>query len=61
MARNTPKGPTPVDSITHDEKRSNIPTADAVDFHDNPILAEVRLVRYALYESLDTQLFWRVN
>lgn len=59
MARKAPKGPTPVDSITHDEKRSNIPTADAVEFHDNPVLAEVRRVRYSRDESLDPQLVWR--
>ena len=35
MARNASKGPIPVNSITHDEKRTNIPTADTVDFHDS--------------------------
>lgn len=59
MARNTSKGPTPVNSITHDEKRTNIPTADTVDFHDSPVLEEVRQVRYARDESLDPQLVWR--
>lgn len=59
MARNTPKGQTPVGSITHDEKRTNIPTADFVDFHDSPVLEEVRQVRYARDESLDPQLVWR--
>jgi adenine-specific DNA-methyltransferase len=59
VARNTSKGPTPVDSITHDEKRTNIPTADYVDFHDSAVLEEVRQVRYARDESLDPQLVWR--
>lgn len=59
MARNTSKGPTPVSSITHDEKRTNIPTADTVDFHDSAVLEEVRQVRYARDESLDPQLVWR--
>ena len=59
MARNTSKGPTPVDSITHDEKRTNIPTADTVDFHDSAVLEEVRQVRYARDETLDPQLVWR--
>ncbi|WP_406032227.1 site-specific DNA-methyltransferase [Nocardioides sp. NBC_00163] len=59
MARNTSKGPTPVTSITHDEKRTNIPTADAIDFHDSPVLEEVRQVRYARDEALDPQLVWR--
>lgn len=52
-------GPTPVDSITHDEKRSNIPTADTVEFHDSAVLEEIRQVRYARDESLDPQLVWR--
>jgi adenine-specific DNA-methyltransferase len=59
VARNTSKGPTPVNSITHDEKRTNIPTADSVDFHDSAVLEEVRRVRYARDESLDPQLVWR--
>lgn len=59
MARNTSRGPTPVNSITHDEKRTNIPTADTVDFHDSAVLEEVRRVRYARDESLDPQLVWR--
>ncbi len=59
MARNTSKGPTPVNSITHDEKRTNIPTADTVDFHDSAVLEEIRQVRYARDETLDPQLVWR--
>lgn len=59
MARKTPKGPTPVNSITHDEKRTNIPTADTVDFHDSAVLEEIRQVRYCRDESLDPQLVWR--
>jgi len=61
VARKTPKakGPTPVDSITHEEKRTNIPTADAIEFLDSPVLEEIRKVRYARDESLDPQLVWR--
>jgi adenine-specific DNA-methyltransferase len=59
VARKTSKGPTPVNSITHDEKRTNIPTADSVEFHDSAVLEEVRQVRYARDESLDPQLVWR--
>jgi adenine-specific DNA-methyltransferase len=59
VARKTSNGQTPVDSITHDEKRSNIPTADTVDFHDSAVLEEVRRARYARDESLDPQLVWR--
>jgi adenine-specific DNA-methyltransferase len=47
-----------LDAITHDDKRTNIPTADAHDFVD-PIIEEVRKVRYARDESLDPQLVWR--
>lgn len=58
MARNTSKGPTPVDAIKHGDKRTNIPTADAHEFVD-PSIEEVRQVRYARDESLDPQLVWR--
>ncbi len=59
MARRAKKaGPTPVDSITHGDKRTNIPTADARAFVD-PAIEEVRKVRYARDESLDPQLVWR--
>src|SRR5690606_22738618 len=58
VARRTSKGPTPVDSITHGEKRANIPTADAHDFAP-PEIEEVRKVRYARDEPLDPQLVWR--
>lgn len=59
MARKKPdQGPTPVDAITHGDKRTNIPTADAHEFVD-PGIEEVRQVRYARDESLDPQLVWR--
>jgi len=59
MARRAKQaGPTPVDSITHGDKRTNIPTADARAFVD-PAIEEVRDVRYARDESLDPQLVWR--
>src|SRR4051794_41165267 len=60
MARRTIKEttPTPVDSIKHRDKRTNIPTADAHAFVD-PAIEEVRRVRYARDESLDPQLVWR--
>jgi adenine-specific DNA-methyltransferase len=62
MARKTAKqsGPTPVDSITHGDKRTNIPTADAHAFVD-PAIEEIRKVRYARDESLDPQLVWRAK
>ena len=60
MARRTakPNGPTPVDSIKHGDKRTNIPTADAHAFVD-PAIEEVRKARYPRDESLDPQLVWR--
>ena len=54
----TSKGPTTVDSILHEDKRTNIPTADAEDFVD-PQIGEVRKVRLERDESLDPQLVWR--
>jgi adenine-specific DNA-methyltransferase len=58
VARNTSKGPTPVDAIKHADKRSNIPTADAHEFVD-PSIEEIRKVRYARDETIDPQLVWR--
>jgi adenine-specific DNA-methyltransferase len=54
----TPKGPTPVESITHGDKRANIPTADAHDFVD-PQIETVQQVHYPRDPSLDPQLVWR--
>jgi adenine-specific DNA-methyltransferase len=54
----TPKGPTPVETITHGDKRANIPTADAHDFVD-PQIETVQQVRYPRDPSLDPQLVWR--
>lgn len=60
MARKkTAQGPTPVDAIKHDVKRTNIPTADAHDFVDPEMLESVRKARYERDESLDPQLVWR--
>ena len=59
MARNASKGPTPVNSITHDEKRVNNPTAEIAEQFGGSTLEEVRQVRYARDESLDPQLVWR--
>lgn len=59
MARNASKGPTPVDSITHDEKRVNNPTAEVAEQFGGSAVEEIRQVRYARDESLDPQLVWR--
>lgn len=51
-------GPTPVDAITHGDKRANLPTADAHDFVapevENPIP-----LRYPRDPTLDPQLVWK--
>ncbi|GAA1772570.1 site-specific DNA-methyltransferase [Nostocoides vanveenii] len=59
MARSTSKGPTPVSSITHDEKRVNNPTAEIAEQFGGASLEEIRQIRYARDESLDPQLVWR--
>jgi len=51
-------GPTPVDAITHGEKRANIPTADAQDFI-TPEIEQPIPVRYPRDPSLDPQLVWK--
>lgn len=61
MARRpaAPKGPTPIESTVHEDKRSNIPTADAAqDF----VTAEIEAMRQVAFDrdpSLDPQLIWR--
>jgi len=50
-------GPTPVISLTHDDKRMNLPTADAADAYDYQ--PEVRQVSYRRDPALDPQLVWR--
>jgi adenine-specific DNA-methyltransferase len=50
--------PTPVEAITHAEKRANIPTADAQDFVAPEVERPVSL-RYPRDPSLDPQLVWR--
>ncbi|MBF4999761.1 site-specific DNA-methyltransferase [Nocardia sp. BSTN01] len=59
MARKAkPAGPTPVESINHRDKRTNIPTADAQDFID-PQTQVPQQVHYPRDPSLDPQLVWR--
>ena len=50
--------PTPVDAITHEDKRANLPTADAQDFVDPEIERPIP-VRYPRDPSLDPQLVWK--
>jgi adenine-specific DNA-methyltransferase len=49
---------TPVDAITHSDKRTNLPTADAQDFVAPEIERPVP-VRYPRDPSLDPQLVWK--
>lgn len=59
MARKAvPKQATPVDAIQHNDKRTNIPTADAQVFV-KPEIEEIRRVRLERDDSLDPQLVWR--
>jgi len=53
-----PFGPTPVASITHPDKRTNLPTADAQEF----VTPEVEQAKQVILErdvSLDPQLLWK--
>src|SRR3954470_22014394 len=58
MARKKATGPTPVDAITHADKRANLPTADAHDFVA-PEVEQPRAVRYNRDPTLDPQLVWK--
>lgn len=56
--RKKPTGPTPVEAITHDDKRTNLPTADAHEFVTDEVEQPVP-VRYPRDPTLDPQLVWR--
>jgi adenine-specific DNA-methyltransferase len=58
MPPKKPTGPTPVDAITHADKRTNIPTADAHEFVAPEIEQPVD-VRYPRDPTLDPQLVWK--
>ncbi len=58
MALRKPAGPTPVDAITHADKRANLPTADAHEFVAPEIEQPVE-VRYPRDPTLDPQLVWK--
>lgn len=51
-------GPTPVDAITHGNKRPNLPTADAQEFVD-PAIEQPKPLRYPRDPTLDPQLVWK--
>jgi adenine-specific DNA-methyltransferase len=50
--------PTPVEAITHGEKRANLPTADNQDFLNDETEKQVQL-RYPRDTTLDPQLVWK--
>ncbi len=56
--KSKPAGPTPVDAITHADKRANLPTADAHDFVAPEVEQPVPL-RYPRDPTLDPQLVWK--
>lgn len=51
-------GPVPVESIVHDDRRTNIPTADAHDLV-TPEVEKVESLRYPRNPDLDPQLVWK--
>ena len=56
--KTTPSGPKPVVATTHDDKRTNIPTADVQEWVDPEMEAPVK-VRWPRDNSLDPQLVWK--
>ncbi len=53
-----PSGPTPVASITHPDKRTNLPTADAQEFV-TPEIEQAKRIIFDRDVSLDPQLVWK--
>ncbi len=54
------KGPTPVEALKHQDKRVNLPTADAAEaFGGSPELEENRRITKQRDPSLDPQLIWK--
>jgi adenine-specific DNA-methyltransferase len=51
-------GPTSVDAITHNDKRANLPTADAEEFVAPDVACPIP-VRYPRDPTLDPQLVWK--
>lgn len=56
--RTKAKGPKPIEAITHADKRTNLPTADAQEFVAPETEAPVPL-RYPRDPTLDPQLVWK--
>lgn len=57
-AKKKKAGPVPVESIVHDDRRTNIPTADAHDLV-TPEIEKVESLRYPRNPDLDPQLVWK--
>jgi len=53
-----PAGPTPIDSVQHQDKRTNLPTADAQQLV-TPEVEQARQIVVARDATLDPQLVWR--
>ena len=51
-------GPTPIDSVQHKDKRTNLPTADAQQLV-TPEVEQARQIVVARDATLDPQLVWR--
>ncbi len=58
MPPKKPAGPTPVEALTHDDSRVNIPTEELRDFVADDEKAP-RTMRYPRDPSLDPQLVWK--
>jgi len=58
MPQRKTTGPTPVEAITHDDKRANLPTADAHEFVTDEVEQPIP-VRYPRDPTLDPQLVWK--
>lgn len=56
--RKKQSGPTPVESITHGDKRTNLPTVDAQEFV-TPAVEETRKIVVSRDPYLDPQLVWK--
>jgi adenine-specific DNA-methyltransferase len=53
-----PSGPTPIDSVQHKDKRTNLPTADAQQLV-TPEVEQARQIVVSRDATLDPQLVWR--
>jgi adenine-specific DNA-methyltransferase len=52
-------GPIPVEAITHEDKRANLPTAETAEDFGTPEMERSIPVRYSRDPTLDPQLVWK--